>query len=176
VALNTDEFVLRYKKKYPIFNLEQRIEILKSCRYVDDVIVNEEGEDSKPSILKVKPDFIIVGSDWAKKDYLSQMRISKEWLATHNITLAYVEYTEGVSSTSVREQIGKSSIPPDVFVAFSPEYGAPMLHVKREDQWFVYSWNYGWIKISEIDRVTAISAYNQSAYVFDGLSGSVINV
>lgn len=41
VAIDSDEFVTRTKRK-PIFSQEARIEILKSCRYVDDVVIVDD--------------------------------------------------------------------------------------------------------------------------------------
>ena len=66
VSLNTDEFIYRYKGQYPVMSYEDRKEVLLACRYVDEVVPNSDGEDSKPAILSVKPKFVIIGSDWAK--------------------------------------------------------------------------------------------------------------
>ena len=76
VCLNTDEFIEEYKGKKPIVPYQDRFEVLIACRYVDDVVPNLVGRDSKPSILLVKPDIIAVGDDWAKKDYYKQSSIS----------------------------------------------------------------------------------------------------
>lgn len=105
VSLNTDEFIQRYKDKPPIYNYDQRKMILESCKYVDLVVENECGENSKPSIVSVKPDFIVVGSDWAKKDYYKQMSFTQDWLDQQDITLLYIPYTEGISSTKIKEKI-----------------------------------------------------------------------
>lgn len=105
VALNTDEFVKRYKGKMPIMSFVERKSILVSCRYVNDVIENTNGEDSKPTILEVKPDIIAIGDDWAKKDYYKQMNFSQEWLDVNNILLAYIPYKQGISTTMLRAKI-----------------------------------------------------------------------
>lgn len=105
VSLNTDEFILRYKGKLPIFSYKEREEILWSLKYVDRVIPNTGNEDSKPAILEVKPDFIVIGSDWACKDYYKQMSFTQKWLDENNITLLYVPYFEGISTTIVKEKI-----------------------------------------------------------------------
>ena len=41
VAIDSDEFVTRTKRK-PIFPQEARVEILKSCRYVDKVVIVDD--------------------------------------------------------------------------------------------------------------------------------------
>ncbi len=105
VALNTDEFILEYKSKAPIMTYQERLEVLASCRWVDSVIPNEGGADSKPSILKVKPDIIAIGSDWARRDYYYQMEFDQDWLDKQGISLLYIPYTEGISSTELKRRI-----------------------------------------------------------------------
>lgn len=106
VGLNTDEFVERYKKKQPIMSYSDRKSVLLSCKYVDCVFPNINGEDSKPIILEIKPDIIAVGDDWAKKDYYKQMNFTQDWLDHMGITLIYMPYTIGISSSMIRDRIG----------------------------------------------------------------------
>jgi glycerol-3-phosphate cytidylyltransferase len=105
VALNTDEFIYRYKGSYPVMDYESRKQILLACKYVDEVIPNSEGEDSKPTISSVKPKFIIIGSDWAKKDYYKQMNFTQQWLDENNILLIYIPYTENISTSIIKSKI-----------------------------------------------------------------------
>ncbi len=107
VGLNTDEFILDYKGKAPIMSYEERKEILLACRWVDEVIPNYGGADSKISIDIVKPDYIIIGSDWARKDYYKQMNFTQDWLDERGIGLIYVPYTRGISSTDLKTRIDK---------------------------------------------------------------------
>jgi cytidyltransferase-like protein len=105
VSLNTDEFIQEYKGKSPIYPYAQRFELLSACRYVDNVIPNEGGADSKISISKVKPNILVVGSDWATKDYYAQMQFTQEWLNKNKIILAFVPYTENVSTTLIKTKL-----------------------------------------------------------------------
>lgn len=105
VALNTDEFVREYKGLSPVNTYEEREAVLLGCRYVDSVIPNEFGKDSKPTILKVKPDYIVVGSDWLKKDYLAQMSLTVEWLEEQAVTLVYIPRVLKLSSTQIKERM-----------------------------------------------------------------------
>jgi len=104
VSLNTDEFIERYKGKKPIISYDDRKIVLLACKYVDDVIENINGEDSKPSILSVSPNIIAVGDDWAKKDYYKQMNFTQKWLDENDITLIYIPYKEGISSSDIRKR------------------------------------------------------------------------
>lgn len=105
VSLNTDEFITQFKGKPPIMSYDERRKVLEGCRYVDKVIPNTGGADSKPAIISVKPDFIIIGSDWASKDYYKQMGFNQEWLDEQGIVLIYVPYTLGISTTQIKERL-----------------------------------------------------------------------
>lgn len=105
VALNTDEFIHEYKKKPPVMTYEERAEVLLSCRWVDAVISNVAGLDSRVAIELVKPDLIIVGSDWARRDYYKQMNFTQDWLDERGIGLAYIPYTQGISSTDIKARL-----------------------------------------------------------------------
>lgn len=105
VALNTDEFVSRFKGKAPTMTYSQRRTVLLATKYVDEVIPNYDGEDSKPAILDIKPDMVVVGMDWLEKDYCKQMSFTPKWLNDHNIALCYVPRTRGVSTTDIKERV-----------------------------------------------------------------------
>jgi len=105
VSLNTDEFIQSYKGKPPVISYADRLQVLAGCRYVDRVIPNEGGADSKPAILKIQPDIIAIGSDWARKDYYSQMQFDQDWLDNHGIGMLYLPYTSGISSTDIKGRL-----------------------------------------------------------------------
>lgn len=105
VSLNTDAFIQAYKGKSPIMSFDERKEILLGCKYVDRVIANHGGADSKPAIESVMPDFIVIGDDWAKKDYYKQMQFTQAWLDDLEIQLVYVPYTQGISTTDLKRRI-----------------------------------------------------------------------
>lgn len=102
VALNTDDFIWQFKNKKPICSEQERLDVLLACRYVDEVVMNIGGQDSRISIDLVGPNYIVVGSDWAKKDYYAQMSFTQEWLDERGIGLVYVPYTTSISSTKIR--------------------------------------------------------------------------
>jgi glycerol-3-phosphate cytidylyltransferase len=105
VSLNTDEFIEKYKNKRPICSYEERKYVLESCRFVDLVIPNIGGTDSKISIMMVQPNYIVIGSDWANKNYYDQMNFTQEWLDENNIGLIYVPYTKEISSTKIKARL-----------------------------------------------------------------------
>jgi glycerol-3-phosphate cytidylyltransferase len=103
VALNTDEFIYEYKKRKPVLTFDQRKDVLESCRFVNQVVPNVGGSDSKKTIEMVQlVDVIAIGSDWARKDYYAQMEFDQDWLDEKNISLIYIPYTKGISSTFIK--------------------------------------------------------------------------
>jgi len=109
VSLNTDDFIKQFKGKAPIMTLKERTEVIKACKYVDEVVINIGGADSKPAILRAKPDYIIVGDDYNYERYLKQMSFTQEWLDKHNIELKFVPYTKGISTSDIKKRIIKQN-------------------------------------------------------------------
>lgn len=106
VGLNSDEFVERYKGKKPLYSFEERYLLLGSSQYVYNVVKNDQPDGTIQDLFKwIKPDILVIGSDWAQKDYYAQIGVTQEWLDQNNITLCYVPYTQGVSTTQLKERI-----------------------------------------------------------------------
>jgi glycerol-3-phosphate cytidylyltransferase len=105
VALNTDEFVEEYKGQKPVMSYKERLAVLEGCKYVDIVVKNIDGRDSRPTILACEVDFVVVGTDWCEKDYMKQMSFTREWLEENNIGFGYVPYTIGVSTTDIKKRL-----------------------------------------------------------------------
>lgn len=105
VALNTDEFIEAYKGKPPVMSYHEREAVLLSLKSVERVIPNFGGADSKPSIELVNPDLIVIGSDWARRDYYKQMQFTQDWLDERGIGLVYIPYTKHISSTDIKNRL-----------------------------------------------------------------------
>lgn len=105
VALNTDEFVEMFKGSKPIMSYEERFKVVSACKYVDLVIENYGGPDSRQVILDIKADFVVVGTDWSDKDYMKQMGFTRQWLEENNVGFGFLPYTEGISTTELKKRI-----------------------------------------------------------------------
>lgn len=105
VALNTDEFIEQFKGRRPVMSYEERRKSLLEYPYVNEVIPNVGGQDSRVTILQVQPDIIAIGDDWARKDYYAQMNFTQEWLDERDILLVYIPYTQGISSTEIKKRV-----------------------------------------------------------------------
>lgn len=105
VALNTDEFIMQFKGVAPIMTYKEREKSLLNCPFVDRVIPNLSGQDSKPTILNVRPNIVAIGDDWAHKNYYKQMSFTQQWLEENKIVLVYIPYTRGISSSEIKNRI-----------------------------------------------------------------------
>jgi glycerol-3-phosphate cytidylyltransferase len=105
VSLNKNDFIEQYKGKPAVCSDTERRAVLMSCRYVDEVVFNVGGIDSKIAIELVSPDYIVIGSDWANKDYYSQMNFTQEWLDKRNIGLVYIPYSKNISSSQIKNRL-----------------------------------------------------------------------
>lgn len=120
VALNSDEFIVAFKHHAPVIPFHDRLTVLGACRYVDWVTANSQtgaGSSSAPTIDFTKPEVIVVGSDWEGRDYLGQLGITQDYLNARSIEVRFVPYTQGISSTAIRERMAPTlHTPPTVHV------------------------------------------------------------
>jgi glycerol-3-phosphate cytidylyltransferase len=106
VSLNTDEFISAYKGKPPVMTYEERKTVLQEFKCVHFVLPNSGGADSTEAIESVQPDIIAIGSDWARRDYYLQMGFTQDWLDERGISLLYIPYGKGVSTTALKRRLG----------------------------------------------------------------------
>ena len=101
LIVNTDELVESYKNKRPIVPLEERAEIVRSIKYVDEVIITNT-LDKKEIWDKIRFDEIYIGDDWKGNERWE--RIMKE-MEPRGARFAYFPYTKDTSSTMLREKL-----------------------------------------------------------------------
>jgi len=107
VGLNSDEFIQKYKGKRPIMTFDERYRIIQETEIADNIVINNQSDGSiKTLLIEQKIDLIVIGSDWFKKDYLSQIGLTIEWMEKNDISLCYVPYTEGISTTEIKKRMG----------------------------------------------------------------------
>ena len=103
VAVNSDHFVSLYKRP-PVFSELDRLEIVKGCKYVDEVFL-VHNYDNKPILEQCNIDAIIHGDDWERSSYLKQIAVTEEYLRSKNIDLILLPYTKGVSTFEIIKRI-----------------------------------------------------------------------
>tara|TARA_B100000073_G_scaffold284195_1_gene245398 strand:- start:37 stop:456 length:420 start_codon:yes stop_codon:yes gene_type:complete len=73
VGIDTDEKVKLDKgDTRPINNLQDRIVMLQSIKYIDKVIPFDSTEDLRKTIRWYQPDLMVIGSDWKGKDVIGR--------------------------------------------------------------------------------------------------------
>ncbi len=73
VGIDTDEKVKLDKgKNRPINNLQDRMYMLQSIKYIDKVIPFDSTEDLRKTIRWYQPDLMVIGSDWKGKDVIGR--------------------------------------------------------------------------------------------------------
>lgn len=106
VGLNSDQFVKDYKGKPPIMTYKERMEAILSLDIVDSVMINSQIYGNAKNIIEESfSKLIVIGSDWARKDYVKQLGIDWDWLDEKGIGIAYVNYTPGISTTELKNRI-----------------------------------------------------------------------
>lgn len=105
VGVVTDEGVRRFKKVEPVVPFEERAEMIRGCRYVDEVVKIPENFGSTTEAWKMfRFDVQFSGSDYADNpDWL----VEKEFLRQHGADMVFFPYTEATSSTKLRKLIDK---------------------------------------------------------------------
>ncbi|MBC1889244.1 adenylyltransferase/cytidyltransferase family protein [Listeria booriae] len=100
VGVTVDELV-SYKKKQAIIPFEERIEIVKHIRYVDEV-VPQVNMNKMEAWQRLGFDAIFVGDDWKGSDTWNQFEAD---FSKVGVTIEYLPYTKGTSSTQLRQTL-----------------------------------------------------------------------
>lgn len=67
VGVSSDQLNITKKGRPPIYDQAERIEIISSLKYVDEVFVEDSLELKREYILKYKAKKLVMGDDWAGK-------------------------------------------------------------------------------------------------------------
>lgn len=103
VGVTVDELV-SYKGKKAMIPFEDRIEIVRSCRYVD-AVVPQYDMDKLTACKKLGATILFVGDDWYGTD---KWRQYEKDFAQVGIKIVYFPYTKGISSTKITEQLNST--------------------------------------------------------------------
>lgn len=103
VGVTTDELCFKRKQKYPIINERDRMEIVEAIRYVDKVVSQSDMEKIRP-VKELGVNVVFVGSDWKGTEAWNQY---EKDFAEVECKVVYLDHTDGISSTLLREKIEK---------------------------------------------------------------------
>ena len=98
VGITTDELAMSIKGEKPFIPFEERMEIVESIKFVDEV-VPQTSYNKIEAWNKLKFDRMFVGDDW--KGTKEWIKIEKD-LSQYNVEIIYFSYTLHTSSTILR--------------------------------------------------------------------------
>lgn len=100
VGVTSDELV-SYKHKSAVIPFEERIEIVRSVKYVDEAIP-QTTMDKFEAWDRIGFDVMFVGSDW--KDHPRWIKYEQQFSEV-GVNIVYFPYTKGTSSTLINETL-----------------------------------------------------------------------
>ena len=112
VGVLTDAAIASYKR-LPYMNYEQRAAVVAALKGVTRVIPQEQ-LDYIPNLLKLRPDFVVHGTDWREGVQAKTRQGVIDTLAQWGGRLVEPEYTPGISSTQLNKAIREVGTTPDI--------------------------------------------------------------
>lgn len=107
VAVMTDRWTAGFKGQAPVYNQEERRRIVGALRFVDRTLLMDEidpTEAMKASGCRV----FVHGNDWLRPGEDLGQRLpprAREWILSCRVDLVLVPYTDGVSTSAVRDRL-----------------------------------------------------------------------
>lgn len=96
VLLQTDPTIDRPEKNKPILSLNERIKILESIKYIDEIVIYGIEKELYDLLKKIKPDVRFLGDDYIGKEING---------GDLNIKIIYINRKHGWSSTKFKQLI-----------------------------------------------------------------------
>lgn len=95
VGISSDQLNFHKKGAYPIYSQQDRITIVSSIKYVDEVFLEESLEKKGEYLIKFNADILVMGDDWKGKfdKYKSLCKV------------IYLPRTEGISTSGLIHMI-----------------------------------------------------------------------
>lgn len=100
VGVTVDELVA-YKGKKAMIPFEDRIEIVRSCKYVD-AAVPQYDMDKLAACKKLGASYLFVGDDWYGTEKWTKY---EEEFEKEGIKIVYFPYTKNISSTQIQKAL-----------------------------------------------------------------------
>lgn len=100
VGVTTDDLVI-YKGKHALIPFEDRLEIVRSVKYVD-AVVPQCDMDKLTMCKKLDATVLFVGDDWYGTEKWKEYEME---FMKNRIKIIYFPYTKGVSSTIISETL-----------------------------------------------------------------------
>ncbi|WP_249891516.1 adenylyltransferase/cytidyltransferase family protein [Mixta hanseatica] len=102
VGVSSDQLNFNKKKRYPVYSQEDRVKIIQSLKFVDEVFLEESLELKLEYIQHHKANLLVMGDDWAGKF---------DWVKDA-CEVIYLPRTPSISTTEIIEVVrtGKKNV------------------------------------------------------------------
>jgi glycerol-3-phosphate cytidylyltransferase len=95
VGVSSDALNIAKKSRAPVFSQDERCELIRNLRCVDEVFVEESLELKRQYVIDQGADVLVMGDDWAGRfDFVSDL-----------CKVVYLPRTPSISTTAVIEHI-----------------------------------------------------------------------
>jgi glycerol-3-phosphate cytidylyltransferase len=95
VGVSADALNVAKKGRLPVYTQDERMEIVRALRCVDEVFVEESLELKRDYVLEHRADVLVMGDDWAGRfDWVSEL-----------CEVVYLPRTPSISTTGLIEHI-----------------------------------------------------------------------
>lgn len=101
VGVASDEVVGSYKRNVPVIPLEQRMEMIKALKCVDDV-VSYDKLDYVSNCKALDVDIFVIGEDWGDQEH--NIAVEK-YLKSKGKKIVQVTYNPLTSSTKIKQNV-----------------------------------------------------------------------
>ena len=105
VGVTTDRLSFSRKNKYPIIPQDERKQIVEAIKYVDKVVFQDD-MNKLEAVKNYDVDVVFVGSDWKNTPEWNKY---EEEFKKENCSVVYLEHTDGISSTILRDKLNESN-------------------------------------------------------------------
>lgn len=100
VGVHSDQTVTEYKRP-PVMKMEERIAVVRACRYVDEVLPDAPLVADEDWLDRHRLDLVVHGDDFDEEDLLRYYGPARQ-----RGILRLVPYTAGISTTEIIRRLG----------------------------------------------------------------------
>ena len=101
VGVHADEVVYGYKNRYPVICEADRCRIVGAIKGVDKAVINDT-RDKRTLWERYHFDVIFIGDDWKDTE---RWKNFEKMFSELNVEVVYLPYTQGISTTYIREKL-----------------------------------------------------------------------
>lgn len=103
VGMDSDDLTELYKSRRPVINQDDRMEIIRELRCVDEVVLVDFHNHSPQLAWELyRFDVQFCGDDHEK-----ELQEARKWLREHGSDMVFLPYTKRISTTMLRKGLGK---------------------------------------------------------------------